>query len=327
MKIESPCASPCIAGIAYAFPERTQTVHELAASGALESDPELLARFGFERVHIAVEESPYDLARRATARLLEERALDPASVGLLIYGGSPGTLAFAPAAGPWEASTAFQTTDRFKYPGTRLQYELGLTNALVFGLDQLACTTLFAAIRVARALCLADGIERALCVSAEFFPARAGREATFNCTSDAACAVLVERAGTRNRIVASVQVTKGYYWDCDRLRNEIVASYFPTSKHAIDRAIAEAGWSAADVDWMIPHNVSARSWEILLALARLPNARIWSHNIRRDGHTLAGDNFINLRDALCSGEVRPGEKLLLFSYGYGAHWAALAVEA
>ena len=30
---------------------------------------------------------------------------------------------------------------------------------------------------------------------------------------------------------------------------------------------------------------------------------------------------------LDSGAVRPGERLLLFSYGYGAHWTALAVEA
>ena len=44
------------------------------------------------------------------------------------------------------------------------------------------------------------------------------------------------------------------------------------------------------------------------------------------GHTLAGDNFINLRDAVCDGSVRPGDRLLLFSYGYGAHWTALALE-
>jgi len=25
--------------------------------------------------------------------------------------------------------------------------------------------------------------------------------------------------------------------------------------------------------------------------------------------------------------VRPGDRLLLFSYGYGAHWTALALEA
>jgi 3-oxoacyl-[acyl-carrier-protein] synthase-3 len=81
------------------------------------------------------------------------------------------------------------------------------------------------------------------------------------------------------------------------------------------------------VTWVIPHNVSLRSWEVLLGLLRLPNARLYTPNIARNGHTLVGDNFINLADALHDGEVRPGDRLLLFSYGFGAHWSALAMEA
>ena len=77
----------------------------------------------------------------------------------------------------------------------------------------------------------------------------------------------------------------------------------------------------------MPHNVSARSWEILLRLSGLPNARLWTDNIARRGHTLAGDNFINLRDALAAGAVTPGQKVLLFAYGFGAHWTGLALEA
>jgi 3-hydroxy-3-methylglutaryl CoA synthase len=49
--------------------------------------------------------------------------------------------------------------------------------------------------------------------------------------------------------------------------------------------------------------------------------------VARIGHTLAGDNFINLRDAIDDRSVRPGDRVLLFSYGYGAHWTALALEA
>jgi 3-oxoacyl-[acyl-carrier-protein] synthase-3 len=73
--------------------------------------------------------------------------------------------------------------------------------------------------------------------------------------------------------------------------------------------------------------VSARSWEILLGLLRLPNARLWTRNIARDGHTLAGDNFINLADAIDAGDVRPGDRVVLFSFGYGAHWSCITVEA
>jgi 3-oxoacyl-[acyl-carrier-protein] synthase-3 len=323
----NPRARPCIGGISYAFPSTARTVRELAAAGLLQSEAHLLEEFGFGSVHVGVEETPYDLAFAAASELLRERGVDPESVGLLVYGGPPGITAFSAVPTPGQAAASVRGTERFHYPATRLQWELGLENATVLGVEQMACTTLFGAVRVARALCLAEGIERALCVMSEFHPAEAGREAIYNCTSDAACAVLVEREGERNRLVASTQVTKGYYWNADALRNEVVAGYFPTAKHVMERTLKEAGWRAEEVDWVIPHNVSLRSWRILLGLVRLPNARLWDRNVALRGHTLAGDNFVNLSDALRGGEVEPGQKLLLFSYGYGAHWTALAVEA
>ena len=239
-------------------------------------------------------------------------------------------MAFAAASEADAGAASLCTTDRFRYPATRLQHELGLECAAVLALDQLACTTLFGAVRVARAMMESEGIARALCVASEFFPAHAGREALYNCTSDAACALLLERSDdteARNRIVGSATITKGYYWDAAAMREEVVASYFPTAVHAIGRVLADAGWCADDVDWVIPHNVSARSWDVLLRLARLPNAKLWARNIALRGHSLAGDNFINLRDAIEAGDLRAGQRALLFSYGYGAHWTALAVEA
>jgi 3-oxoacyl-[acyl-carrier-protein] synthase-3 len=320
----------CIRGIAYTYATESRSVRELAAFGTLESEPAVLEGFGFDRVHVAIDESPYALAHEAASRLLDEQQIEPASIGLLVCGGTPSAMAFSPATDADAGAASLCTVDRFRYPATRLQHELGLEHAAVFALDQLACTTLFGAVRVARAMMESEGIERALCVASEFFPAHAGREALYNCTSDAACALLLERTDdpdARNRIVGSTTITKGYYWDAAAMREEVVASYFPTAVHAIWRGLESAGWRADDVDWVIPHNVSARSWEVLLRLAHLPNAKLWTRNIARRGHALAGDNFINLRDAIEAGDLRPGQRALLFSYGYGAHWTALAVEA
>src|SRR5690606_37390510 len=114
---------------------------------------------------------------------------------------------------------AARSTERFRFPSTRLQYDLALCKASVIALDQLGYTGLFGAIRVARSLCQTEGIDLALCVSTDFFPVEGGRETIFNCTSDAACAVLVGRGSVRNRIVAARHVTNGYYWDGDGLRD------------------------------------------------------------------------------------------------------------
>jgi 3-oxoacyl-[acyl-carrier-protein] synthase III len=318
-----------IAGIAYAFANGTRTLCELEAAGQLESSAEVLRTLGFDRVHVASAESPYQLAHAVASRLMHETAggIDPATIDALIVGGTPGVMAFSAADDADAGAASLCTRGRFQYPATRLQYELELANATVFAIDQLACTTLLGAVRLARALMVAEGFRRVLCVASEFFPVHAGREAIFNCTSDAACAVLVEAGGARNRVAAATSVTKGYYWDLETLRDEIVASYFPTAAAVIARTVAEAGWSPGDVDWVMPHNVSRRSWEILMGLARLPRARLWARNIARRGHTLAGDTFINLRDAIDGGDVRPGHRVLLFSYGFGAHWTGLAVEA
>ena len=317
----------CIRAVRYAFPAASRSVRELAASGLVTSEPGVLEGFGFDRVRTAVHETPFDMALTAARGLLDDTGVAPASVDLLVHGGAPGAAAFARAPMPVEAVRTQRTSARFRYPGTRLQYELGLETAQVVGIDQLACTTLFGAVRVARALCLVEGLERALCVVSDFFPADAGREAVFNCTSDAAVAVLVERAGERNHIVSATHVTKGFYWDPDALQHEMVAAYFPTSRHVLARTAETAGWGLDEVDWVIPHNVGRRSWKILVSLAGLGHARIWLDNVARDGHTLAGDNFINLADALDSGQIRSGDKMLLFSFGYGAHWTGLAVEA
>ena len=316
-----------IRSIGYAFPAASPSVRELAAAGQLQSEPELLEGFGFGRIHAAVHESPFELAALAAGRALDRAGVDPASIDVLIHGGIDGATAFGAAPEASASLAAHRTTARFRYPATRLQHELGLERAQAIGVGQLACTTLFGAVRVARALILAEGATRVLCVAADFFPADAGREAIWNLTSDAAVAVLIERGGERCALRGAAHVTKGYYWDPDALRQEMVAAYFPTSKHVIERTVASAGWTPSSVDWVMPHNVGERSWRILSSLAGLGGARIWTDNIARDGHTLAGDNFINLADALASRAVRRGQKLLLFSYGYGAHWTALALEA
>jgi 3-oxoacyl-[acyl-carrier-protein] synthase-3 len=316
-----------VAEIAYALPAASATVHELAQRGKLQSEPLLLERFGFVRVHTARDESPYDLALAAAERVLSNAGIDATEVGLLVHCGPQGPTAFECAPSERASSAAHRTTARFLFPAARLQHELGLERAMVLGVDQLACTMLVGAVRVARALCLAENIRYALCVGAEFFPADAGREAIWNCTSDAGVAVLLEQGPGARRIVAAKHVTKGYYWDADARRNEMVAAYFPTARHVIETTLLDAGWKQTDVDWIIPHNVNRRSWDILRPLCNLHGARLWDDNIARIGHTLAGDNFINLADALERGDVLPGQKLLLFSYGFGAHWTALAVEA
>ncbi len=305
-----------IPAIEYALPDQSKSLEELAAAGRLTSPVEVLRSFGFSRAWIADDEGDH-LASRAVARLLERSGVDPESIDVVLY---------AAARAPSHA-TGDSLLGSFSYPAARLQYQFGLINARVIGISQAGCLGLMTAVSLARATLAADsGVRRALCVSVDVLPAGGTREILFNLISDGACALIVERGDGPNRLLAERQITKGYYWNCDARANEIVAAYFPTARTIIRDTLEAAGLSQDDVAGIVPHNVSLRSWEILLQLTGLPLARLYADNIADKAHVIGGDNFINLKDAGDGGRLRDGDRLLLFNFGFGASWACLLVE-
>jgi 3-oxoacyl-[acyl-carrier-protein] synthase III len=72
--------------------------------------------------------------------------------------------------------------------------------------------------------------------------------------------------------------------------------------------------------------VSLRSWEILLGLIQIDRKKLFAENIAKMAHVIAADNWINLRDAAETGRLHRGDKLLLFTFGFGANWACMVLE-
>ena len=316
-----------IDALTYWLPEASPTLAELEARGTVRGAA-ALASFGFRQARVAESESHVDMAAHAVRSLLDETGTPPDEIDLVLYAGAL-TSSTTMECGPAPAGSVLHMRDFmdfFKYPVSRLQSEFDLTNASVAGIDQQGCAAIFSAIRLARATLLAEPDVRAvLCVSADRLPHDASREVVYNLVSDGACAMLLRR-GARNRIVATHQVTKGAFWDAGSLENEIIAAYFPTARTVIEDTLRKAGLTLAEIDWVIPHNVSLRSWEILLGLIGCPREKLFSENIGRVGHTIAADNFINLRDATDAGLLRKGDRLLLFTFGYGLNWGCMILE-
>lgn len=308
-----------IPAIACVLPETTVDLAALAGAGLIETPAATLAEFGFCSVHVS-DRPAHDLALDAVQRLLDENRIDPESIDAVFVAGAIPTSHYvtgdeAPLAG-------------FNYPSARIQYECGLLNATTFGVSQVGCTGLMTAVALAADHLVANpGANRVICASADVLPAGASREIMFNVISDGACAVLVERGADRRRLVARTRIMKGYYWNAGASRNEIIASYFPTARTIVCDTLARIGLAGSDVAAVIPHNVSLRSWQILLPMLGIPMDRLFARNIARHGHVIAADNFINLKDAGDSGAIHPGDRLLLFNYGFGANWACMVIEA
>ena len=180
---------------------------------------------------------------------------------------------------------------------------LSSAGARTIGVSQTGCLGLMTAVSIARAMLIAhpSSIRQVICVGVDRLPTGSSREILYNVISDGACAVLVASGDGPNRVISERQVTKGYYWDCEARRNEIVAAYFPTARYIIQEALSEAGLTPDEVACIIPHNVSRRSWEILLRLTSLPFDKLYAENIADKGHVISGDNFINLKDAASRG--------------------------
>ena len=308
---------PGIAAIEYSLPSRSMSLDELAEAGLLSSTPEQLREFGFDRCYVS--DVPADeLALRAATQLLRSTHVDPESINLLLY-------AAAIAPGHEVANEPFLA--HFNYPAAKLQYELGLIRAVAVGVSQAGCMGLTHAVKFATDyLCANAKAGRVLCVSADVLAPGASREILYNVISDGACALLVERSEERNRILAHRAVTKGYYWDCISRKQEIMAAYFPTARNLIEDVLATAGCRAEELRLLLPHNVSQRSWEILLGLTAFRKDQLFWNNIAEKGHVIAADNWINLKDAMQLQQLKSGDKFLMFNFGFGANWAATLLE-
>ncbi|PYO09402.1 MAG: hypothetical protein DMD30_05845 [Gemmatimonadetes bacterium] len=320
-----------IQSIAEYLPAKIASVGELHERGLLRGSPDTLRSFGFETVHLAGEESNIDMAIAAAEKVLEESEIDREEIGMILYAAalnSSSTLWDGNGGSPNGSVLQLESVpDLFKYPASIIQTELDLPNASVVGINQLGCASIFAALRMARALIVAeDDLKSVLCVSADKFPAGRHRDLAYNIVSDGACAALVCRGADRNRIVECTQVTKGALWDSEEIENEIIAAYFPTAKALVERTLAKAGLKMDDIALIVPHNVALRSWEILGRLIGCPADRIYTENIARVGHPIGSDNLLNLRCATESGRIEKGDYLLLFTFGYGSNWACMIVQ-
>lgn len=324
----TPALAVGIQALGYYLPPRTETVETLHASGRTTTRPEQLRGLGYAQVHVAGSMTTVEMARSAIADLQRRSDVDLGRVSLILYGGALATSSVIEVSAEQHAELERNPLPLFRFPGTRLQAELGLPHAAVIGVSQLACNAFHGCLRIARALLVAEpGLDSILCVAADKFPEHANREVVFDIMSDGACAAIVRRDEPRGRILGTSQITRGTYWDGESRHDALVAAYFPLARQAVYEAVASAGLSIGDIHCFVPHNFSVRSWEILSRILEIDHAKVFLDNVARIGHVVASDNVINYVDAVSRGRIRPGDKVALFVTGFGAHFSCTIVEA
>lgn len=94
-----------------------------------------------------------------------------------------------------------------------------------------------------------------------------------------------------------------------------------SSKAVIDKA----GWDVEDLDYLVPHQANIRIINSAGKKLKLPIEKVHV-NLDKYGNTSAASVPIALDEALRSGKINPGDKVVLVAFGGGLTWGALAVE-
>lgn len=103
-------------------------------------------------------------------------------------------------------------------------------------------------------------------------------------------------------------------------------------RHAVERmaesarlALAGAGWSVADVDRFVCHQANSRILAALVERLGLSADRAPA-NIDRVGNTAAASIPLLLADASAGGALRPGDRVLITSFGGGLAWGSTTLR-
>jgi 3-oxoacyl-[acyl-carrier-protein] synthase III len=94
---------------------------------------------------------------------------------------------------------------------------------------------------------------------------------------------------------------------------------------ACDVALRRAGLAASDIDLLIPHQANIRIIESTAKHAGVPMDKVFV-NVDRYGNTSAASVAIALDEAVRTGQLTPGMRVLLVAFGAGFTWASMVVR-
>jgi 3-oxoacyl-[acyl-carrier-protein] synthase-3 len=94
---------------------------------------------------------------------------------------------------------------------------------------------------------------------------------------------------------------------------------------AVTDALRNAGVSLADIDLFVPHQSNARLIQQVAATLKIPDEKVLV-NIDRYANTSAAALPLGLCDAVEAGRLKPGDHVVLGTYGAGLTWGGAVIQ-
>ena len=297
-------------------------VAELAAKGVETSDDWIVERTGIRARHFVADGVfSSDLALEACQSALQAAGLQASDIDLIIVATS---------------------TPDMVFPSTAciLQNKLGANGGAAFDL-QAVCSGFVYALAVADSMICTGAANRALVVGAEVFSRLLDFTDRTTCVlfGDGAGAVVLEASDTPGILASDLHadgkhvgilcvpghVSNGHILGDPLLKMDGQAVFklaVGVLEDAARATLAKAGKTEADIDWLIPHQANIRIMQSTAKKLKLSMGKVVV-TVDQHGNTSAASIPLALDAAVRSGQVKPGQNLMLEGVGGGFTWGAV----
>jgi len=292
------------------------------------SDDWIRSRSGIERRHFAAEgQTTSDLAARAARAALADAGLEPDEIDAIIVATSTADLTFPSAA-------------------TMVQAALGMTRGFAFDV-QAVCAGFVYALANAHALIASGQAQRILVIGAETFSRLMDWTDRSTCVlfGDGAGALVLEAAegaGTSadRGILATDLHSDGRFKDLlyvdggvsTRTTGMLRMQGKEVFRHAVEKlaqtahtALEKAGLTAADVDWIVPHQANLRIITATAQRMQVPMERVVM-TVQDHGNTSAASIPLALSVGRQRGQIKEGDLIVTEAIGGGLAWGSVVLR-
>ncbi len=298
---------------------------ELAAEGIETSDDWIVERTGIRARHFAEPDvCSSDLGLEAARRALQAAGVLATDIDLIIVATS---------------------TPDMVFPSTAciLQNKLGANGCAAFDV-QAVCSGFIYALVVADAMIKTGAAKKALVIGAEVFSRILDFKDRTTCVlfGDGAGAVVLEGSHTPGILASDLHAdgkhvgilcVPGHVSGGNVLGKPLLKmdgqAVFKLAVGVLDEAaratLAKAGKTAADIDWLIPHQANIRIMRSSARKLKLPIDKVIV-TVDQHGNTSAASIPLALDTAVRAGKVKPGQLLLLEGVGGGFTWGAVLLQ-
>lgn len=298
------------------------------------SDEWIRQRTGIVERRIADDDvATSDLSVQASRLAIKKAQIDPLDIQMILV--------------------ATVTPDTF-FPSTAcyVQKGIGAKNASAMDISA-ACAGFLYGLDIANGLITSGQYDTILVVGGEVFNNIVDWNDRNTCVlfGDGAGAAVVQATEEPKGILASYIGSDGDYADIDLLGIPAGGSRMPVTSDALDnnlnkiqmngrevfklgvrlmpeaaeRALKKANFSVDDIDLLIPHQANLRIIEAVGHRLGVPKEKVYV-NVDKYGNTSAATVIIALDEAIQEGRAKPGDLILLVTFGAGLTWGSTLLK-